>query len=163
MAELLSISALKCYDVLLVAAVMLAADLAMKLWSGRGAQLSPAEQTLLVEYNAQVRLVNRLNSVETFVEQAKATRQMNALKKQLQELAGVSFSGGKCCERSQSGAPFLMGLLMVYYWSEPLVLLPQGYMLPVERFLSLPGFPLGAISAVGWAGVCRRVSSKLLG
>ncbi|RLN86782.1 hypothetical protein BBJ28_00013900 [Nothophytophthora sp. Chile5] len=109
MAELPSISALKCYDVLLVAAVMFAADLAMKLWSGRGAQLSPAEQTLLVEYNAQVRLVNRLNSVETFVEQAKATRQMNALKKRLQELAGASFSGSKRCERSQSDAIARLG------------------------------------------------------
>lgn len=40
---------------------------------------------------------------------------------------------------------------------------PQGFMLPMERLMAFPGFPLGAISAVGWAGICRRVSSKLLG
>lgn len=81
MMELPTISALKVYDVLLIALVVFAVDLAMKLWNGRGAQLSPAEQKLLGEYNAQVRLVNRLNSVETFVEQAKATRKMNALRR----------------------------------------------------------------------------------
>jgi len=88
MVELPTVTALKVYDVLLIALVVFAVDLAVKLWSGRGAQLSPAEQKLLSEYNAQVRLVNRLNSVETFVEQAKATRKMNALKKEMQELAG---------------------------------------------------------------------------
>ncbi|GMF32884.1 unnamed protein product [Phytophthora fragariaefolia] len=89
MVELPTIAALKALDVLLIALLVLAVDLAVKLWNDRGAQLSPAEQKLLREYNAQVRLVNRLNSVETFVEQAKATRKMNAIKKQLQELAGA--------------------------------------------------------------------------
>lgn len=59
--------------------------------------------------------------------------------------------------------PVLMGLAMLYYWNEPLVELPQGYMLPVERLMAIPGFPLGAISAMGWAGICRRVSDKVLG
>jgi hypothetical protein len=56
-----------------------------------------------------------------------------------------------------------MGFLALYYWNEPLAVLPQGYMLPIERLLSFPGFPLGAISAVGWAAICRRVGTKLLG
>jgi hypothetical protein len=56
-----------------------------------------------------------------------------------------------------------MGLAMLYYWNEPLVVLPQGYMLPVERLMAFPGFPLGAVSAMGWAGICRRVSVQFLG
>lgn len=56
-----------------------------------------------------------------------------------------------------------MGALLFFYWKQPLVELPQGYMLPLERLLSFPGFPFGSISAVGWAGVCRRVNAKLIG
>ncbi|ETI42434.1 hypothetical protein F441_12419 [Phytophthora nicotianae CJ01A1] len=164
--ELPTITALKVYDVLLIALVMFAMDLAMKLWNGRGTQLSPAEQKLMGEYNAQVRLVNRLNSVETFVEQAKATRKMNALKKEMQELAVERLATSAPSELQKQfdriRTPALMGLLMLYYWNEPLVVLPQGYMLPVERLMSFPGFPLGAISAMGWAGICRRVSAKIL-
>lgn len=59
--------------------------------------------------------------------------------------------------------PVVMGLLVVLYWHQPLAKLPQGYMVPFERVLSFPGFPYGSISAVGWAGVCRRVGGKLLG
>lgn len=59
--------------------------------------------------------------------------------------------------------PVAMVVLSVLYWSEPLVVLPQGLMVPFERLLSFPGFPFGAISAVGWAGVCRRVGTKLFG
>ncbi|KAE9214662.1 hypothetical protein PF005_g9736 [Phytophthora fragariae] len=167
MAELPTISALKVYDVLLIAVLVFAVDLAMKLWSDRGAQLSPAEQKLLGEYNAQVRLVNRLNSVETFVEQAKATRKMNALKKEMQELAVERLAASAPSELQKQfdrvRTPVLIGLAMLYYWNEPLVVLPKGYMLPVERLMAFPGFPLGAISAMGWAGICRRVSAKLLG
>ncbi|KAH7491606.1 hypothetical protein PRIC1_002986 [Phytophthora ramorum] len=167
MVELPSITALKVYDVLLIAVVVLAVDLAMKLWNGRGAQLSPAEQKLLVEYNEQVRLVNRLNSVETFVEQAKATRQMNSLKKEMQELAVERLAASAPSELQKQfdriRTPVIMGLAMLYYWDEPLVVLPQGYMMPVERLMSFPGFPLGAVSAMGWVGICRRVSAKLLG
>lgn len=59
--------------------------------------------------------------------------------------------------------PAVMALLTFLYWNEPLVVLPQGYMVPFERLMSFPGFPFGAISAVGWAGVCRRVGTKFLG
>ncbi|KAG1683962.1 hypothetical protein DVH05_012274 [Phytophthora capsici] len=167
MVELPTITSLKVYDVLLVAALMFTVDLAVKLRNGRGAQLSPAEQKLLGEYNAQVRLVNRLNSVETFVEQAKATRKMNALKKEMQELAVERLAASAPSELQKQfdriRTPAIMALVLFYYWNEPLVVLPQGYMLPVERFLAFPGFPLGAVSAMGWAGVCRRVSAKILG
>ncbi|RLN51734.1 hypothetical protein BBJ29_006885 [Phytophthora kernoviae] len=167
MVELPTITALKVYDVLLVAVVVFVMDLAMKLWNGRGSQLSLAEQKLLNEYNAQVRLVNRLNSVETFVEQAKATRKMNVLKKEMQELAVGRMAASAPSELQKQfdriRTPVLMGLATIYYWNEPLVVLPQGYMLPVERLMSFPGFPLGTISAMGWAGICRRVSAKLLG
>ncbi|KAL3663132.1 hypothetical protein V7S43_011544 [Phytophthora oleae] len=167
MVELPTITSLKVYDVLLIAAIMFAVDLTVKLWNGRGVQLSPAEQKLLGEYNAQVRLVNRLNSVETFVEQAKATRKMNALKKEMQELAVGRLATSAPSELQKQfdriRTPVLMGLVMLYYWNEPLVVLPQDYMLPVERLMAFPGFPLGAVSALGWAGICRRVSAKILG
>ncbi|KAG6614025.1 protein GET1 [Phytophthora cinnamomi] len=126
--ELPAISALKVYDVLLIAAVVFAVDLAMKLWSSRGAVCG---QKLLGEYNAQM---ERL-----------AASAPSELQKQFDRIR----------------TPVLMGLAMLYYWNEPLVVLPQGYMLPVERLMAFPGFPLGAISAVGWAGICRRVSSNL--
>jgi hypothetical protein len=58
--------------------------------------------------------------------------------------------------------PLIMAFLTFYYWNEPLLLFPPGYFLPFERFLSFPGFPLGAVSAVGWAGLCRRVSARVL-
>lgn len=79
---------LQCYDVLAIALVVFSLELVMRLWGRRGEQLTPEEQALMGEYNEQVRLVNRLNSVDTFVEQSKATRKMNSLKKQMQELAG---------------------------------------------------------------------------
>lgn len=85
----LELERLQCADVLLIAGVVFLMDMLMRLWSRRGAQLSPEEQALLMEYNEQVRVVNRLSSVEMFVEQAKATRRMNTLKKQMQELAGA--------------------------------------------------------------------------
>ncbi|TMW69406.1 hypothetical protein Poli38472_001562 [Pythium oligandrum] len=164
--ELLSVDRLRCYDVVVIAVVMLVVDVAMALWSRQGTQLSLEEVVLLKKYNEQVQIVNRLKSVETFVEQSKAIRKMNAIKKQMQELA---------VERMQKAAPSvlqkridqfrtpaLMGFFMFYYWNEPLAVLPQGYMLPIERLVSFPGFPLGAISAVGWAAICRRVGTKLL-
>jgi hypothetical protein len=85
----LGLDRLRCYDVLLIAFVMLAIDIAVALWNRRGTQLSPEEVVLLKQYNDQVRVVNKLNSVETFVEQSKAIRKMNNIKKQMQELAGV--------------------------------------------------------------------------
>lgn len=85
----LAVERLQCADVLLIAALVLLADALMRLWARRGAALSPEEQALLRQYNEQVRVVNRLNSVDMFVEQAKATRRMNTLKKEMQELAGT--------------------------------------------------------------------------
>ncbi|CAH0473193.1 unnamed protein product [Peronospora belbahrii] len=167
MVKIPTIITLKVYDVLLIAGVMLAIDLAVYLWNRNGTQPTLAEQKLMGEYNAQVRLVNRLNSVETFVEQAKATRKMNAIKKKIQELAVERLAACAPSElQKQLGrirTPLLMGLIMLYYWNEPLVVLPQGYMLPVERLMSFPGFPLGTVSAMGWVGICRRVSRKILG
>lgn len=167
MATLPTITALKVYDVSLIAVLIFALNLIMKMWNNRGSQLSPVEQEMLGEYNAQVRLVNRLNSVETFVEQAKATRKMNSLKKKLQELAverqAASAPSSLHKQIDRIWTPAVMGLVLMYYWNEPLIVLPQGYMIPVERLMSFPGFPLGAISAVGWAGICRRVSAKILG
>lgn len=86
---LLPIESLRCYDLVLIAFVMLALDAAVYVWSQRGTQLSPQEAALLKQYNEQVVIVNRLNSVETFVEQSKAIRKMNTVKKQMQELAGA--------------------------------------------------------------------------
>lgn len=86
---LLELERLRCADVLLIAGVVLLLDLLMRLWSRRGSQLSPEEQTLLRAYNEQVRVVAKLRSVDMFVEQAKATRKMNTIKKQMQELAGA--------------------------------------------------------------------------
>ncbi|KAI9917383.1 hypothetical protein PsorP6_012948 [Peronosclerospora sorghi] len=161
------IKALKILDVLWIAFVMFAMDLFMKLWNGRGSQLSPAEKTLLREYNEQVRLVNRLNSVETFVEQAKATRKMNALKKEIEELKMKRLAANAPSELQKQfdrvRTPVVIGVATLCYWNEPLVVLPQGYMFPVERVMAFPGFPLGAISAVGWVGICRRVNAKILG
>ncbi|CAI5724411.1 unnamed protein product [Hyaloperonospora brassicae] len=161
-----TISALEVVDVLLIAVVIASMDVAVGVWKARRLQLSSSETKLLAEYNAQVRLVNRLNSVETFVAQAKATRRMNALKKELQALADKRLAEHapsdlqKLFDRVRT--PVLLGLMMVYYWNEPLVVLPQGYMLPIERLVSFPGFQLGAVSAVGWAGICRRISAKIL-
>ncbi|CAI5730701.1 unnamed protein product [Peronospora destructor] len=167
MVDMPTITALKVYDVLYLAVIMFAIDLVMKLWNDRGTQLSLAEQELMSEYNAQVRLVKRLNAVETFVEQAKATRKMNALQKEMQELAVKRMAANAPSEFqkqfSRIRTPVMMGLTMLYYWNEPLVVLPQGYMLPVERLLSVPAFPLGTVSAMGWAGICRRVNGKILG
>ncbi|TDH71492.1 hypothetical protein CCR75_006496 [Bremia lactucae] len=166
MAELPTITALEVYDVLIIAVVIFALDLAMKILSERGAHLSPAERKLLGDYNAQLRLVNRLNSVEMFVEQAKATRKMNALKKEMQQLAeervaeSVSSEFYKRFDRIRT--PVLMGIILLYYWNEPLTVLAQGFMLPLERLMAFPGFPLGSISAMGWAGICRRVSARIL-
>lgn len=86
----LPIDALRCYDLVLIAVLMLALDAVMLFWNTRGQQLSPTELTLLRQYNEHVVVVNRLNSVETFVEQSKAIRRMNTVKKQMQELAGAS-------------------------------------------------------------------------
>ncbi|CEG45678.1 uncharacterized protein PHALS_01961 [Plasmopara halstedii] len=167
MVELPTATVLRAHDVVLIAVIMFAIDLTMKIWNSRRLQLSPVEQKLLNEYNTQVRLVNRLNSVETFVEQAKATRKLNSLKKEMQELAGeerlaASAPSNFRKQFDRIRTPALMGLVMLYYWNEPLVVLPQGCMIPVERFMSFPGFPLGAISAIGWVGICRRVSAKIL-
>lgn len=85
----LPIETLRCYDVVAIAVLMFTLDIAMHLWNQRGTQLSPQETALLKQYNDQVAIVNRLNSVETFVEQSKAIRKMNTVKKQMQELAGV--------------------------------------------------------------------------
>ncbi|CAH0491911.1 unnamed protein product [Peronospora farinosa] len=167
MVNMPTIIALKVYDVLFIAIIMFIIDLVIKLWNERGTQLSPIEQELMNEYNTQVRLVKRLNAVETFVEQAKATRKMNALQREIQELkvkrmaANAPSAFQKQFNRIRT--PVMMGLTMLYYWNEPLVVLPQGYMLPVERLLSIPAFPLGSVSAMGWAGICRRVNGKILG
>ncbi|CAI5730670.1 unnamed protein product [Peronospora destructor] len=167
MVDMPTITALKVYDVLYLAVIMFAIDLVMKLWNDRGTQLSLNEQELMSEYNAQGRLVKRLNAVETFVEQAKATRKMNALQKEMQELAVKRMAANAPSEFqkqfSRIRTPVMMGLTMLYYWNEPLVVLPQGYMLPVEGLLSIPAFPLGTVSAMGWAGICRRVNGKILG
>uniref|UniRef100_M4B8F6 Guided entry of tail-anchored proteins 1 n=1 Tax=Hyaloperonospora arabidopsidis (strain Emoy2) TaxID=559515 RepID=M4B8F6_HYAAE len=161
------ITTLKVVDVLLIAVVIGSIDVAVKVWKGRRLEMSSTETKRLAEYNAQVRLVKCLNSVETFVEQAKATRRMNALKKELLALAEKRLAEHAPSELQKLfdrvRTPVLLGLIMVYYWNEPLVVLPQGFMLPVERLMSFPGFPLGAVSAVGWAGICRRVSAKILG
>ena len=82
------ITTLKVVDVLLIAVVIGSIDVAVKVWKVRRLEMSSTETKRLAEYNAQVRLVKCLNSVETFVEQAKATRRMNALKKELLALAG---------------------------------------------------------------------------
>ncbi|TYZ63124.1 hypothetical protein PybrP1_008207 [[Pythium] brassicae (nom. inval.)] len=150
---MLPIDALRCYDLVLIAVLMLALDAAMLAWNGRGQQLSPTELALLRQYNEHVAVVNRLNSVETFVEQSKAIRRMNAVKKQMQELA---------VERLQKAAPSNLQK-RINQVRTPLVALPQGYLVPLERLLALPGFPFGSVSAVGWAVVCRRVGTKLLG
>lgn len=85
----MEIESLKCVDVLAIALLMLAVDVVMKLWNTRGTRMTAQELELLKQYNAQVVIVNRLNSVETFVAQSKAIRQMNTIKKQMQELAGT--------------------------------------------------------------------------
>lgn len=90
----LPIDALRCYDLVFIAALMLTLDAVFLAWNGRGQQLSPPELALLRQYNEHVAVVNRLNSVETFVEQSKAIRRMNTTKKQMQELAG-----GRACVR----------------------------------------------------------------
>lgn len=87
----LQIESLRCYDLVVIALLLLALDAAMHLWNTRGTQLSQEETALLKQYNEQVAIVNRLNSVETFVEQSKAIRKMNTVKKQMQELAGASY------------------------------------------------------------------------
>lgn len=88
----MEIESLKCVDVLAIALLMLAVDVVMKLWNTRGTRMTAQELELLTQYNAQVVIVNRLNSVETFVAQSKAIRQMNTIKKQMQELAGKQAS-----------------------------------------------------------------------
>lgn len=95
---LLQIDSLRCYDLVAIALLLLALDVAMYLWNTRGTQLSHEETALLRQYNEQVAIVNRLNSVETFVEQSKAIRKMNTIKKQMQELAGAlaSYTGCWC-------------------------------------------------------------------
>lgn len=96
--SLLQIESLRCYDLVAIALLLLVLDVAMHLWNTRGTQLSQEETALLRQYNEQVAIVNRLNSVETFVEQSKAIRKMNTVKKQMQELAGAlaSYTGCWC-------------------------------------------------------------------
>lgn len=111
----MEIESLKCFDVLAIALLMLAVDVIMKLWNTRGTRMTPQELELLKQYNAQVVIVNRLNSVETFVAQSKAIRQMNSIKKQMQELASKRPLPCTCCrdtdtcvvtvERMQKAAP----------------------------------------------------------
>ncbi len=86
--ELFRVEQIKVYDVLYIAFVMLVVDAFMYFWNNRGTKLSSEELELLQQYNEQVHIVNRLNSVDTFVEQSKAIRKMNNIKKQMQELAG---------------------------------------------------------------------------
>ncbi|GLE03271.1 hypothetical protein PINS_up012161 [Pythium insidiosum] len=160
-----AIEQLKCYDVLVIAVIVLAIDFFMSLWNGRGEKLSSEELALMKQYNEQVRVVNRLNSVETFVEQSKAIRKMNAIKKSMQELAveRMQRHAPSVLQKriNQVRTPLLMAGLALYYWNEPLAVVQQGTMLPMERLFSFPGFPLGSISAVGWAGICRRVGAKM--
>lgn len=163
---LLAVDQVLCYDVLAIAVVVLVVEVIMALWSRRGNKLSPEEAALLKQYNEQVRVVNRLNSVETFVEQSKAIRKMNSIKKQMQERAveRMQRTAPSVLEKrfNQLRTPLVMLFLGVYYWNEPLVVMPQGAMMPLERFLAMPAFPLGSVSAVSWASVCKRVASKLV-
>lgn len=59
--------------------------------------------------------------------------------------------------------PLMSVICLGLYWDIPLVCLSPGFLIPFERFLAIPGFSVGAISAVGWLSVCRRVSMKLFG
>jgi hypothetical protein len=86
--EKFSIDKIKCYDLLGITLVMFILDFMMYVWNNRGNKLTLQELELSQVYNQQVQLVDRLNSVDTFVEQSKAIRKMNSIKKQMQELAG---------------------------------------------------------------------------
>ncbi|DBA02026.1 TPA: hypothetical protein N0F65_000273 [Lagenidium giganteum] len=164
--SLTQIELVRCGDVVIIAVIVLLVDICMNLWNKRGTHLTAEEIAVLKQYNEQVRIVNKLNSVETFVEQSKAIRRMNALKKEMQELAvqRMQNTAPTAFQKrfDQMRTPVLMAFMMFYYWNDPLVVISQGTMMPFERFLAFPGFPLGAISAVGWASVCRRAASKML-
>lgn len=76
------------YDVLLLACIVFMMDLLLFCYRKSSTRLSGEEKKLFDLYNRQICVVNRLNSVETFVEQSKAMRHMNAIKVELDKLVG---------------------------------------------------------------------------
>ena len=77
------------YDVLMVACIVFMMDLLLFCYKKSSRMVSVEEKDLLEQYNRQVYVVKRLNSVETFVEQSKATRRMNAIKAELDKFDGA--------------------------------------------------------------------------
>nr|CCA25436.1 conserved hypothetical protein [Albugo laibachii Nc14] len=151
----------------MVACIVFMMDLLLFCYKKSSRMVSVEEKDLLEQYNRQVYVVKRLNSVETFVEQSKATRRMNAIKAELDkfdERRQQTASGNVYVRKLQQfQMPIMSCVCLGVYWDVPLVRLEPGFLIPFERFLAIPGFSVGTISAIGWLSVCRRVSTKVFG
>ncbi|OQS01745.1 hypothetical protein ACHHYP_20014 [Achlya hypogyna] len=147
---------------LLLTLLCVIVEATMHWYQTRGERPGPKELRLQKEHAALAATAKKLNSVDMFVEHSKVLRQMNTLKKQEQTHAMMRMQQATVSPLAKFVQPVCLAVLVVVYWSTPLVAFPSGYLMPLERLLAMPFFPAGVISAGGWWCLCRRVLGKVL-
>ncbi|RHY03320.1 hypothetical protein DYB25_011154 [Aphanomyces astaci] len=128
----------------------------------RGSRPTQAELALQRQHAVLAVQAKKLNSVDMFVEHSKLVRQMNTIKKQEQTLAVERLAHAAVPRYFGYIQPVLLAIVVVVFWSSPLVVFPPGRLMPVERLVAMPFFPAGSVSAGGWWLICRRVLGKVL-
>ncbi|KAG9412118.1 hypothetical protein AC1031_017747 [Aphanomyces cochlioides] len=148
--------------VLILTLLCVLVELALHFLQLRGSRPSAQEIALQKEHATLAAKAKKLNSVDMFVEHSKVLRQMNTVKKQEQTLAVERIAKSSVPGFVGYVQPLLLIAVVVYFWSSPLVVFPPGHLMPVERLVAMPLFPIGSVSAGGWWILCRRVTSRLL-
>ncbi|KAF0699470.1 Aste57867_9940 [Aphanomyces stellatus] len=148
---------------LLVLTILCAAvEIILHVITTRGSRPSEGELALQREHAVLAAKAKKLNSVDMFVEHSKFLRQMNTIKKKEQTLAIERMKNATVPGFLGYVQPVLLVIIVLLFWSSPLVVFPPGRLMPVERLVAMPSFPVGVVSAGGWWLVCRRVMGKLL-
>jgi hypothetical protein len=105
-----------------------------------------------------------LNSPDTFVEYAKATRRINRLEKDLAALqhAASTSAASRWLARFQRVQMLTRLLVIVWFWNIPMFVFDQDFFWPASYWLRSPGWPSDSLGVVAWTTICTAVSNTIL-
>ena len=112
------------------------------------------------ELTSQRAKAKPLNSPATFVEYAKATRNINRLEK---ERAALELQlRSVWIDRVGTLQTVLRCCIVAWFWNVPMFVLPHDYLWPVSYWLRMPGWPADHIGVLAWSTICTAVANTIL-
>lgn len=105
-----------------------------------------------------------LNSPNTFVEYAKATRRINRLEKDLAalQLTASASPAARWLARFQRVQTYARLVVIVWFWNIPMFVFDRDLFWPASYWLRSPGWPADSLGVIAWTTISTAVANTIL-